>query len=68
MDKSRIAELAEELAKNFSINLEEALKLVQRDEHAYELMDSAEKMAWSQLTAEQFISGYSEADAIYNKM
>jgi ABC-type cobalamin transport system ATPase subunit len=28
--------------------------------------DSAEKAAWSQLTAEQFFSGYSEADAIYD--
>jgi hypothetical protein len=31
-----------------------------------EPMDSAEKAAWSQLTAEQFFSGYSEADAIYD--
>lgn len=30
--------------------------------------DSAEKTAWSQLTAEQFFSGYSEADAIYDTM
>jgi hypothetical protein len=28
--------------------------------------DSAEKNAWVQLTAEQFVSGYSEADAIYD--
>jgi hypothetical protein len=28
--------------------------------------DSAENTAWSQLTAEQFFSGYSEADAIYD--
>ena len=28
--------------------------------------DSAEKTAWSQLTAEQFFAGYSEADAIYD--
>ncbi len=30
--------------------------------------DSAEKNAWVQLTAEQFVSGYSEADAIYNNV
>jgi hypothetical protein len=30
--------------------------------------DSAEKTAWSQLTAEQFFSGYSEADAIYHQI
>lgn len=31
-----------------------------------ESTDSAEKTTWSQLTAEQFFSGYSEADAIYD--
>jgi hypothetical protein len=31
-----------------------------------EPMDSAEKAAWSQLTAEQFFSGYSEAEGIYD--
>lgn len=31
-----------------------------------ESTDSTEKVAWSQLTAEQFFSGYSEADAIYD--
>jgi hypothetical protein len=30
--------------------------------------DSAEKNAWAQLTAEQFVSGYSEADAIYDNI
>jgi hypothetical protein len=30
--------------------------------------DTAEKPAWSQLTAEQFFSGYSEADAIYDQI
>lgn len=31
-----------------------------------EATDLEEKTAWSQLTAEQFLSGYSEADAIYD--
>jgi hypothetical protein len=30
--------------------------------------DSTEKTAWSQLTAQQFFSGYSEADAIYDQI
>jgi hypothetical protein len=29
---------------------------------------AAEKSAWAQLTAEQFVSGYSEADAIYDNI
>lgn len=31
-----------------------------------EATDIEEKTAWSQLTAEQFFSGYNEADAIYD--
>jgi hypothetical protein len=30
--------------------------------------DSAEKNSWVQLTTEQFLSGYSEADAIYDNI
>ena len=30
--------------------------------------DIEEPMAWSRLTAEQFLTGYSEADAIYDKV
>jgi hypothetical protein len=30
--------------------------------------DSSEKNAWMKLTAEQFVSGYSEADAIYDNI
>jgi hypothetical protein len=30
--------------------------------------DSAEKNSWVQLTKEQFFSGYSEADAIYDNI
>ena len=30
--------------------------------------DTYEQEAWSRLTAEQFFAGYSEADAIYNKL
>jgi hypothetical protein len=30
--------------------------------------DSDEKSAWVQLTAEQFFSGYSETDAIYDNV
>ena len=35
------------------------------------LVDEAadeEQMAWSRLTAEQFLKGYSEADSIYDKI
>jgi len=30
--------------------------------------DTEEKVAWSQLTTEQFFAGYSEADAIYDRL
>lgn len=30
--------------------------------------DADEQAAWSRLTAEQFLAGYSEADAIYDKL
>ena len=30
--------------------------------------DIEEQAAWSQLTAEQFFAGYSEADAIYDRL
>jgi len=30
--------------------------------------DLEEQAAWSSLTAEQFLAGYSEADAIYDQM
>jgi hypothetical protein len=30
--------------------------------------DNAENSAWAKLTAEQFVSGYSEADAIYDNV
>jgi len=33
-----------------------------------EPMDVYEQQAWSRLTAEQFLAGYSEADAIYDRL
>lgn len=39
-----------------------------RDLLGIELLDSGEQMAWLRLTAEQFLAGYSEADAIYDKL
>lgn len=30
--------------------------------------DPKEQFAWSKLTAEQFLAGYSEADSVYDKM
>lgn len=30
--------------------------------------DSSEKIDWSQFTAEQFLAGYSKADAIYDQI
>lgn len=33
-----------------------------------EAADVLERADWSRLTTEQFLSGYSEADAIYDKM
>jgi hypothetical protein len=30
--------------------------------------DADEQTAWSRLTAEQFLAGYNEADAIYDKL
>jgi len=33
-----------------------------------EPMDSDEQPAWSRLTAEQFLAGYSEGDAIYDTL
>jgi hypothetical protein len=56
-------ELPEELQKVFAENQEvRVLVLVQ------ETSDQAEPEAWSRLTAEQFLAGYSEADAAYDKV
>lgn len=30
--------------------------------------DSSEQIAWSHITAEQFFNGYSQADAVYDKI
>jgi hypothetical protein len=47
---------------------EEVLPATAAEANTPESTDSAEKTAWSQLTAEQFFSGYSEADAIYDQI
>ncbi|MCA1992913.1 MAG: hypothetical protein LDL41_12890 [Coleofasciculus sp. S288] len=56
-----------ELAKRFiQWIIEEVPSATAAQANTPESTDSAEKTAWSQLTAEQFFSGYSEADAIYD--
>ncbi len=59
----RITELAQKLIKWVT---EEVPQATTAEANTSESVDSAEKTAWSQLTAEQFFSGYSEADAIYD--
>lgn len=59
----RITELAQKLIKWVT---EEIPQATTAEANNSESVDSAEKTAWSQLTAEQFFSGYSEADAIYD--
>jgi hypothetical protein len=44
----------------------EVLPVTATEANTPESADSAEKTRWSKLTAEQFFSGYSEADAIYD--
>jgi len=54
--------------------LEALLELLPRDQVARVIIlvpeptDAEERAAWSQLTAEQFLAGYSEADAIYDRI
>jgi hypothetical protein len=59
----RITELAQKLIKWVT---EEVPQATTAEANTSESVDSPEYTVWSQLTAEQFVSGYSEADAIYD--
>jgi hypothetical protein len=61
----RVNELAQKLIKWVT---EEVPPANETEANIPKSKDNAEKAAWSQLTAEQFFSGYSEADAIYDQI
>ena len=54
--------------------LETLLELLPRDQVVRVIIlvpeptDAEEQAAWSRLTAEQFLAGYSEADSIYDRI
>lgn len=53
--------------QHLKVNLKGAIE-ISAEVNTPNATDIDEKTAWSQFTAEQFFSGYSEADAIYDNL